>query len=228
MVNNDILAIKDDIVRTIGDDCERVYHFGSYAYGTPRIGGNKPSDYDFYVVLRDESDSPLHAMQKIHRTLAYKPITLDVDVLAQTINLTLKNEVSIFRLKRKLHTKECCSMNATEHKIANTKDWFRHSTNNLIVAMHSLNDLWPKQTEIAAYLSQQAAETALKGFLYYSGVDDPEHTHNLEKLCQQCMKYDDSFSSFLDFCADLTHLEAKMRYPYETAPTDEIKIVEEA
>jgi predicted nucleotidyltransferase len=82
MVNEDILAIKDHIVQTIGDDCECVYLFGSYAYGTPRIGGNKPSDYDFFVVLRDESDSPLHAMQRIHRTLAHKPMTLDVDVLA--------------------------------------------------------------------------------------------------------------------------------------------------
>jgi predicted nucleotidyltransferase len=61
MVNEDILAIKDDIVRTIGDDCEYVYLFGSYAYGTPRIGGNKPSDYDFFVVLKDNSIDPLKA-----------------------------------------------------------------------------------------------------------------------------------------------------------------------
>jgi predicted nucleotidyltransferase len=82
MINDEILAIRDDIVKTIGDDCERIYLFGSYAYGTPRIGGNKPSDYDFYVVLRDGSEHPILAEQKIHRTLAYTPITLDVDVLA--------------------------------------------------------------------------------------------------------------------------------------------------
>jgi hypothetical protein len=62
--------------------------------------------------------------------------------------------------------------------IENTKEWFRHSENNLISAKHLFNDLCPKQTEIAAYFSQQAAETALKGFLYYSGINDPEHTHN--------------------------------------------------
>jgi HEPN domain-containing protein len=104
--------------------------------------------------------------------------------------------------------------------IDNTKEWFRHSRNNLIVAKHSFEDLWPKQTEIAAYLSQQAAETALKGSLYYSGIDDPEHTHNLSVLCQQCVEHDEAFTTLFDFCADLTPLEAKMRYPYETAPND--------
>jgi HEPN domain-containing protein len=111
-------------------------------------------------------------------------------------------------------------MNATERKIAYTKDWFRHSANNLVSAKHLLNDLWPKQTEIAAYLSQQAAETALKGFLYYSGIDDPEHTHNLEKLCKQCIRYDNGFAQYLPYCADLTPLEAQTRYPFELAPTD--------
>jgi hypothetical protein len=83
MINDEILAIRDDIVKTIGDNCERVYLFGSYAYGTPRIGGNKPSDYDFYVVLRDGSIDPLTAEQYIHRSFGHQPRTLlDVDVLA--------------------------------------------------------------------------------------------------------------------------------------------------
>jgi hypothetical protein len=33
--------------------------------------------------------------------------------------------------------------------IDNTRNWFRHSANNLISANHLFNDLWPKQTEIA-------------------------------------------------------------------------------
>jgi len=34
-------------------------------------------------------------------------------------------------------------------------DWLKHSHNNMIVARHSYDDLYPKQTEIACYLSHQ-------------------------------------------------------------------------
>jgi HEPN domain-containing protein len=34
-------------------------------------------------------------------------------------------------------------------------DWLRHAANDLISARHLFEDLYPKQTEIAAYLSQQ-------------------------------------------------------------------------
>jgi len=42
MVNDEIAAIKDSILETMGGDCERIILFGSYAYGVPREG----SDYD--------------------------------------------------------------------------------------------------------------------------------------------------------------------------------------
>jgi predicted nucleotidyltransferase len=47
MVNDDIIAIKDSILDTVGDICEKIILFDSHAYGTPR----KESDYDFFVVL---------------------------------------------------------------------------------------------------------------------------------------------------------------------------------
>jgi len=36
LINNQIIAIKDNILSTIGDRCEKIFLFGSYAYGTPR------------------------------------------------------------------------------------------------------------------------------------------------------------------------------------------------
>jgi predicted nucleotidyltransferase len=50
IINDEILAIKDLIVAN--SDCEQVYLFGSYAYGTPRMDEDLSvrSDYDFYVV----------------------------------------------------------------------------------------------------------------------------------------------------------------------------------
>ncbi|GHV75352.1 hypothetical protein AGMMS49942_01730 [Spirochaetia bacterium] len=53
VINDEIIAIKDLIVAN--SDCEQIYLFGSYAYGTPR----EDSDYDFYVVLNDTAKNPM-------------------------------------------------------------------------------------------------------------------------------------------------------------------------
>jgi len=77
MVNNAIIEIKNSILSTVGDGCEKIFLFGSYANGTSR----KDSDYDFYVVLKDGSENPILIMQKIYENLCdtnYIP----VDVLA--------------------------------------------------------------------------------------------------------------------------------------------------
>ena len=77
MINDEIIAIKDSILSTVGDDCEKIFLFGSYGYGTP----DKDSDYDFYVVLKDGMGNPLRILQKIYELMGdtnYVP----VDVLA--------------------------------------------------------------------------------------------------------------------------------------------------
>ena len=35
MINDAITAIKDSILQTVGEVCEKIILFGSYAYGTP-------------------------------------------------------------------------------------------------------------------------------------------------------------------------------------------------
>jgi len=35
MINSAIMAVKDNILSTVGDECEKIILFGSYAYGTP-------------------------------------------------------------------------------------------------------------------------------------------------------------------------------------------------
>ena len=77
MISEEIIAIKDNILSTVGDGCEKIFLFGSYAYGNPQKG----SDYDFYVVLKDGMENPLLVMQKIYEYMCdtnYIP----VDVLA--------------------------------------------------------------------------------------------------------------------------------------------------
>jgi len=101
------------------------------------------------------------------------------------------------------------------------QEWLKYSQNDLISARHLFNDLYPKQTEIACYLSQQCAEKALKGYLFFREAEPPR-THNLVELCQICIKYDNTFSEILDACADLTPYGIAVRYPNELAVDDEI------
>jgi predicted nucleotidyltransferase len=81
MINNDIIRIKDNILNTVGDNCEKIILFGSYAYGTPR----EDSDYDFYVVLKDGTEKPIFVLQKIYRQMCDTGYT-PVDVLADYRN----------------------------------------------------------------------------------------------------------------------------------------------
>jgi predicted nucleotidyltransferase len=82
MVNDYILCVKDSILNTIGDTCEKIILFGSYAYGTP----HEESDYDIFVVLKDDSEKPILTLQKIYRSLARIPNYKAVDVLANYKN----------------------------------------------------------------------------------------------------------------------------------------------
>ena len=78
MINDEILAIKDSILKTVGDDCEKIILFGSHAYGTPEKG----SDYDVFVVLKDGTEKPILALQNIYGKLAQNPNYKAVDILA--------------------------------------------------------------------------------------------------------------------------------------------------
>ena len=104
-------------------------------------------------------------------------------------------------------------------------DWLQHSKNNLIVASHSFNDLYPKQTEIVCYLSHQCAETALKAYLVFLDIEPPK-IHNLVELCNLCIEQDNEFSIIKESCARLTPYGVETRYPNELDVDD--KIAEQA
>ena len=76
--NSALTAIKDCILGVVGDDCEKIILFGSYAYGTP----NKESDFDIFVVLKDGSTMPILVLQNIYRNLVKNTGYTRVDVLA--------------------------------------------------------------------------------------------------------------------------------------------------
>ena len=99
------------------------------------------------------------------------------------------------------------------------QEWLKYSQNDIISAKHLFDDLYPKQTEIACYLSQQCAEKALKGYLLFKDTEPPK-THNLVELCQICMGHENTFSEILNACADLTPYGVAVRYPNELAVDD--------
>ena len=78
MINDAIMAIKDSIIDTVGNNCEKIILFGSHAYGLP--GQN--SDYDFFVVLKDGTEKPIFVLQNIYCNLAKNQNYVPVDVLA--------------------------------------------------------------------------------------------------------------------------------------------------
>ena len=72
----EIEAITKIITETV--ECEKIYLFGSYAYGEP----NADSDLDFYVVISDDADRPIEVMQRIRHNLGKIAQTIPVDIVA--------------------------------------------------------------------------------------------------------------------------------------------------
>lgn len=91
IITGEIEKIRDIIVNTI--PLEKLYLFGSYAYGMP----NEDSDYDLYAVIPNDTIRPLVAIQEIYGAMwgvKNKPM----DVLAGT--------AEIFERRSKLLTLE--------------------------------------------------------------------------------------------------------------------------
>ena len=72
----EIRQITEIIRQTV--PVERIYLFGSHAYGEPHAH----SDYDFFVVLPDDSIRAREVTRAIHWALAQAPFMAAVDVLA--------------------------------------------------------------------------------------------------------------------------------------------------
>jgi len=77
-VNQEIRQIAEIIQQTV--PAERIYLFGSHAYGTPHKG----SDYDFFLVVPDGVMRPMEAMQQAQLALArnMRRRTTPIDILA--------------------------------------------------------------------------------------------------------------------------------------------------
>jgi len=76
VLSNEITQIKNAIIEAL--PVERLYLFGSYAYGTPTTD----SDYDFYVLISEGELKPIDAKIKARRSLSNIDRSKDTDILA--------------------------------------------------------------------------------------------------------------------------------------------------
>jgi predicted nucleotidyltransferase len=76
----EITEINNVIKSTV--DVERIYLFGSYAYGTP----NDDSDFDFYVVIPDDGIKPLDAMRQARLALIPLQRKSSVDIMVDSLS----------------------------------------------------------------------------------------------------------------------------------------------
>ena len=93
-MNAEILSIKDKIINAV--PVEKLYLFGSYANGT----SNENSDYDFYMVIPNDSMRPLDAIGEAYlamRGMKVKP----VDILAGTADIFSRRSKEV-TLERKI------------------------------------------------------------------------------------------------------------------------------
>ena len=93
-------------------------------------------------------------------------------------------------------------------------EWFAFAHMDLTSAEY-LCGMRPQPLEIICYHCQQSAEKYLKGYLVYSGVMEPQRTHNLDDLCEFCFDFDDRFQGIRGACNVLTAYGIQPRYPNE-------------
>jgi predicted nucleotidyltransferase len=78
LLNQEVIEINNVIKSNV--DVERIYLFGSYAYGTP----DDDSDFDFYMVIPDNGIKPLEAVKQARLALISYNRKSAVDIFADS------------------------------------------------------------------------------------------------------------------------------------------------
>ncbi|MDR1110972.1 MAG: HEPN domain-containing protein [Deltaproteobacteria bacterium] len=97
--------------------------------------------------------------------------------------------------------------------------WFDKAEADLLVATQVLHDFNIKTIDISCFLSQQAVEKSLKGYLVCQGINPPR-THDLIRLREMCAEFDASFNNLLNSDIDLSTYAVDTRYPGEEVATE--------
>jgi HEPN domain-containing protein len=87
--------------------------------------------------------------------------------------------------------------------------WVRQAEHDLSDAEYSLTG---SRYNLACFLCQQAAEKALKGFLYARGAEHV-YGHSVAELAEACAAMDADFRALRTRAAPLDHYYVPTRYP---------------
>ncbi len=87
--------------------------------------------------------------------------------------------------------------------------WFRQSEMDLDDAEFASNG---KRFHLACFLAQQAAEKALKAYLYSKGAESV-WGHSVAELCQDCSEFSWDFDGLVTRAAPLDKYYVPTRYP---------------
>src|SRR3990172_1070652 len=93
------------------------------------------------------------------------------------------------------------------------REWLVQSDRDLRGARQLVSAADPLY-DLAAFLAQQAAETAMKGFLAAHGIG-LEKTHDISRLIELASPIEPSFETFAEIADVLTGYVALTRYPDE-------------
>jgi HEPN domain-containing protein len=107
-------------------------------------------------------------------------------------------------------------MRLDPQRLADTRAWLRRAHHDLLAAKLLLNAARPLP-DVAVFHCQQAAEKALKAFLFWHDVRFGK-THELAELGRACCNLDGALAGVIDRAVDLTPYAWRFRYPGETEP----------
>jgi HEPN domain-containing protein len=92
--------------------------------------------------------------------------------------------------------------------------WIALADKDLAVAHHLCELFKPMPCEAVCFHSQQVVGKILKGYLFSNDIKAPK-THDLEVLCDMCVKIESSFNVFGRELLTLTPYGVMPRYPDE-------------
>lgn len=101
-----------------------------------------------------------------------------------------------------------------KHKTVEGKRWLKQAHHDLLVASKNLEN---KFFADVCYLSEQAAQKALKGYLYFQG-ERFVWEHSLTQLVKRTLNYESAFEKFLEKAKVLDQYYIPTRYPDALAP----------
>jgi len=205
---------------------ERIILFGSYAYGQPHEG----SDLDLLIVKDTSWKSywdEYRRVENIIGDLRRSLPTLDIKLRTPAqlrARLELEDDFYIEIIQRGKVLYESpqappldieqiikgSKMTTEERRLRRAGEWLRKAGRDMRMLSMGLED--PDLAEPSAFHLQQAVEKYLKAYLIRNGWR-LQRVHDLEKLLNEAIRFDDEFRRFVEVCKKITGWYIEVRYP---------------